>query len=332
MANASSRTYQDAPGRWVGAHQRCLNILAEAKSLENRDMSRALTSYREGKKKNTQSDLLTLFLAFASPFAAFCLYSIPAFRLFMDQLLPGDNRNLSALVTMAVLGYAPPILRYIFKYPTPRKHPPKAKYLVAAGSLGLFLFIGPLVMFVIVLVAVLVASPVVLLLRFGFKVSWQDLPSSAQATIALLAVAISAGFLVAPTKIWGRPASLRAFVSDVLVAYRLGWRKVAFVLSSLALGLTFVWVWDWGLRIQALPAFLASGLVLGLVLFRWERDPILGYLLRLGEERCLVHLSRDAEARYVRSELDDTPDEVVARSQELVAELEDSTRPESSAS
>ncbi|HEC34562.1 MAG TPA: hypothetical protein ENI37_07590 [Chloroflexi bacterium] len=96
--------------------------------------------------------------------------------------------------------------------------------------------------------------------------------------------------------------SLKRLVAEIPVGLRLNVSNILQFLASLGMGAVLVGAGPLGLLYDHLyRALLASGLaggLLGLSIYRVERDLLLGNFIRLGQVRCLIRLGRMAEADY----------------------------------
>lgn len=289
-----------------------------ALELEETKPADALHLYDRFDERNRKLYVDILLLAIVCPVAA----SIIAFFVIHSTAY---FHTLITLLILSIVGYGPAILlyehrqaqgarfrhfglRYIEHYGLPHERYDFLRRLHVLSRLVISLvytFIGGfLVLLWTVIFSALFIIPVSFLLLAALSVAQQkfviELPFYLKLPINLFGSLLGAA--VCFSKIRAPVFPIKNFLSSLIVDVKLGMKDVLDNLAGIGMSLVLVGAGPLGLLYDHLyQGVLASGFtgaLLGLSLYRPEKDFILGFIIKLGRIRCFLRLNRNNEARY----------------------------------
>jgi len=268
--------------------------LAKALALELRDPIRALEIYGEVERKNHDRQIDLLVVAAVCPPLAISLS-----LLVVPQFLAGTPRNIASYLVVLLLGYLPAIEMYRRRSPREfSRVSTKEAWIQRAIAAVLFLYLDLLIFSFLVLLAGLIAAVVILPLRYlrgGLLTN--SLPLYIELPIKVLAFVVTVAWGFTP-----RPLSApRRSLPEIAVDLRLESREIVAFAVRVMVGLETLrpLVTDLlGSAVFEISTGFATGVPLGLTLYRPQRDRTLGRIIALGRARALLKLGRVYEARH----------------------------------
>lgn len=284
-----------------------LDLYGQASDSEETSPEEALEIYKKLEHENSEFHTSILLAAIICPIVA----SVIAF--FVSQSI-SSHRTIATVLILCGIGFLPPLLMFGAKLAEKRKTymgvtTGLLEWSIMAFFLPIFAIFAHLITLVILfliagIITLVIWTPLSLvnhlLTRAPFL--WPtDLPIHVSLPFFLACFVVV--FLFAMSNVPLRPVfPVRRILMEIPVGLKVNSGKILEFIASSALGLALVGTGPLGILYGdvyiGVIANGFSGVLLGLSFARLESDPLLGNLYRIARARCLIRLSRQAEASY----------------------------------
>lgn len=278
--------------------------------IEKTHTDRAMIHYKELLKENIVIHYDIFILSVICPiFAAVLSY-------FSYQHIT-KYRSLFVLLILVFLGYCPSLIVLAFKegnklfknigWHTERykKHRILNRIFFMLFHLLVIFFRNTILFAYIIIIAAIIATPILLPISFILNTQVPDLPIYVGLPIQILIFLIALAYVFSATH--PRILPLKEVFSDMFIGLVFGFREIIQFFTGIVIGSIFVGVGILGIVYQNMFQFIIitsiSGIMYGFSVSFTVKDIIERNIIHFGKVRCYLRLNKRAKARYILHEI-----------------------------
>lgn len=264
--------------------------------LERRDPGKALALYKKAYERNMVTFGVVLATAIMTPVLAFPL--VQKLSIGALQMHPAVM-----ILILAVLSFFPPfIIHTLLKWEHMGRRWQRSGMgtrVFTAFLSFLMVMVMPYVILVVITIGVLVlAGPIVVVVKLIMGVPFEQVPEWIRNALGIVAAIISIAYMMSPSKGLTSPFPVRRLFADAGMAFVLGYRKVVGIIAGIAANVGLYRVWDSGFDSAGWGLCCMAGILIGLLLWKFDRNMDMAIMIRLGLARSAYHAGKKTQARF----------------------------------